>query len=139
MLNGDSYLGTAYAPLFAVLQAKQAAAALALHRVDEAGRYGSVALAPDGRVTSFVEKSAVHVGHRNLINGGVYALRRAVISGISAGEPQSLERDVLPSLASAGVLYGVELEGAFIDIGVPDDYRRLERDWRVLFGSEVAE
>jgi NDP-sugar pyrophosphorylase family protein len=36
----------------------------------------------------------------------------------------SLERDVFPALIGKG-LFAVRLEGFFIDIGVPEDYRRL--------------
>ena len=51
----------------------------------------------------------------------------------------SLERDVLPAVADDGKLFGLELDGPFIDIGVPDDYRRLEADWPDLFGGLGAE
>ena len=137
--NGDSYLRAGYAPLFEALHDTRAQAVLALHRAIDAGRYGTVERAVGGRITSFVEKNVGHDGGRALINAGLYAIRRSVIEEIAAGPPASLERDVLPVLAASGQLYGVELAGPFIDIGVPDDYRRLERDWRSLFGGQVAE
>ena len=34
----------------------------------------------------------------------------------------SMEKEVLPSLISAGLLKGVELDTDFIDIGIPEDY-----------------
>jgi NDP-sugar pyrophosphorylase family protein len=136
--NGDSYLGAACAPLFDKLHGSDASAVIALHRESETGRYGSVDLDSRGRIKTFVEKDSDHGAQSSLINAGLYALRRSLIEMIPPG-PASLERDALPRLADAGRLYGVELAGPFIDIGVPDDYRRLERDWRALFGSEVAE
>ncbi len=137
--NGDSYLRAGYAPLLEALHDNKGQAVLALVRTTDAGRYGTVERADGGRITSFVEKNPDHAGGRVLINAGVYAMRRTVIEDIAAGGPASLEGDVLPTLAASGQLYGVELAGSFIDIGVPDDYRRLERDWRALFGSQVAE
>jgi len=136
--NGDSFLRAGYAPLFETLHDTRALAVLALHRTHDAGRYGTVERAQGGRITSFVEKNADHAGGSALINAGLYAMRRSVIEEIASG-PASLERDVMPTLAASRQLYGLELAGSFIDIGVPDDYRRLERDWRALFGSEVAE
>jgi NDP-sugar pyrophosphorylase family protein len=140
LANGDSYLGADYQPLFDDLTKTSATGVLALHHTDEAGRYGAVETVEDGRVTSFVEKGEPPKrAGSSLINAGVYAFDRSLLGRIPAGEPASLERDVLPGLAAEGALYGRELAGPFIDIGVPHDYRRLEAGWRELFGGLVAE
>jgi D,D-heptose 1,7-bisphosphate phosphatase len=59
------------------------------------------------------------------INAGVYLMRRALLSKIGAA-PCSLERDVLPGLATAGLIDGCVVEGPFIDIGIPEDFERAQ-------------
>ena len=140
LANGDSYLGADYAPLFETAAERKATGVIALHRTDEAGRYGAVDLRADGLITRFTEKGdGGQLAGDALINAGVYAFDRSLLTRIPAGAPASLERDVLPALAAEGELYGRELAGPFIDIGVPHDYRRLEAGWRELFGGLIAE
>src|SRR4030095_6638226 len=59
------------------------------------------------------------------INAGVYLMRKAIVSKIGA-IPCSLEGDVLPALASAGLIEGLVVEAPFIDIGVPEDFERAQ-------------
>ncbi len=86
-------------------------------------RYGSVALDHDGRVTEFIEKG-IRAGP-GLINAGVYLLRKEVVRGLPAGTAISLERDIFPRLLDRGV-YGLVCTGLFIDIGIPDDFKRAQ-------------
>ena len=139
LVNGDSYLGADFSPLFDATAGGPATGVIALHRTADGERYGAVEIATDGRITSFVEKDAEPAEREVLINAGVYSFDRSVLAQIPAGVAASLERDVLPKLAVEGELYGRELAGQFIDIGVPDDYHRLEKDWRELFSSLFAE
>jgi NDP-sugar pyrophosphorylase family protein len=62
-----------------------------------------------------------------MVNGGVYAFAPALWRRIPARGPSSLERDVLPALASEGLLRGVPCEGTFFDIGTPEEWERAER------------
>ncbi len=59
------------------------------------------------------------------INAGIYLVRRNLLDKIKS-VPCSLERDVLPELAKQGRLMGYAAQGAFIDIGVPDDFARAQ-------------
>lgn len=97
--------------------------AMCLRPEEHPERYGSVEVAPDGRVTAFVEKG---VSGGRLINAGVYLVRRSALAGMEAGRAVSLEREWLPELLSEGV-YSVETDGLFIDIGVPEDFRRAQK------------
>ncbi len=119
LLNGDSWLDTPLAPLLADAARDPAdtIGRLLLHPVDDASRFGRVTLDGD-RVTAFEEKTA-EAGPA-LINAGVSILRRAILPHLAA----SLEQDVLPALAIAGVLRGSVGLGTFIDIGVPDQLAR---------------
>ena len=58
-----------------------------------------------------------------IVNAGIARLTLAAFDAVADSVPCSLEVDVLPALAGRGALGGVVLEGDFIDIGVPEDYR----------------
>jgi dTDP-glucose pyrophosphorylase len=124
--NGDSYFDINYLALAAGFSETQAAMVLALREVPDAGRYGQVTLAPDGRVTRFAEKTGL-TGQPGLINGGVYVVSRDVLAGIGPGEV-SLETDVMPALATQGRLVGLPFEGYFLDIGIPETYAQAQVD-----------
>ena len=102
-----------------------ATGAVALYRVDDARARGRVE-AEGGRVTRFVEKDAAFAGPA-WVNGGQYAFAPSLWSLLPAG-PSSLERDVLPKLASRGRLVAARSEGRFWDIGTPEDFERAERE-----------
>lgn len=110
---------------------------MGLRQVPESARYGAVRLAPDGRLLAFAEKSA---GGPGLINAGVYLLDRSLALALPQGKSLSLEKDVLPPFlpqAEAGpapvsivrkavTLWGLVLEGLFIDIGTPADFEAAQ-------------
>ena len=54
-------------------------------------------------------------------SAGLYRLRRGCLPA-SIGQPLSVEAETLPGLVEQGRVFGVPIEGAFIDIGVPADY-----------------
>jgi len=106
-----------------LFRAKDADIVVVLQAVANVTRYGSVALDHDGRVTEFIEKG-IRAGP-GLINAGVYLLRKEVVRGLPAGTAISLERDIFPRLLDRGV-YGLVCTGLFIDIGIPDDFKRAQ-------------
>lgn len=135
VMNGDSFLGTDLNQLTAAHDRAAAAAGdgvlatLALARLADGSRFGSVDVAPDGSLTGFREKA--QPAAPGLINAGIYVLERRLIEAIPLGRAVSLEREVFPTLLD-GRLRGVELEGPFVDIGVPESYAALEADPSIL-------
>lgn len=128
VLNGDTFLR--YSPFALESTARTASLpmAVALASVDDAARYGSVVVA-DGRLCAFEEKGKTGPG---LINAGSYFLDGTAMRGLDAF-PQafSFETEVLvPQAVSGNVAAFTETED-FIDIGVPEDYRRAQ----TLFGA----
>ncbi|HTZ36689.1 MAG TPA: sugar phosphate nucleotidyltransferase [Stellaceae bacterium] len=121
LANGDTYFDVKLAEL---IRPASRLARMALRRVDDVARYGAVALGPDGAVTGFGEKTG---GGPGLANGGLYRLDRRVLSRIPPMGACSLEHEVFPGLAAEGELEGQVFDGAFIDIGVPEDLARAER------------
>jgi len=116
MMNGDSFFAVNYLALETSLREGDIGA-MALRRVPDAGRYGRVEI-DGGRVRAFHEKDANFKGEAP-ISAGIYVLRRRVLDLITQ-TPCSIETDVFPELAAQGVLGGVESDGYFIDIGLPE-------------------
>lgn len=121
LLNGDTFFDAPLARLLARPLGPGETARLALREVPDAARYGRVALA-GGRIPRF---EAPGPGPA-LINGGIYLMSRRILRTIPAGRMVSLEAEVFPALAACGALGGEALPGAFIDIGVPEDYAAAE-------------
>jgi len=118
VLNGDSWLEPAWTAFVEAAQDICAECCLALARVPDSGRFGSVETDGD-LVTAFREKYADR--QAGLINGGVYLLSRDLLSSLPA-KPHSLEQNVFPSLVLERRLCGVVTESPFLDIGIPDSY-----------------
>lgn len=124
LLNGDTYFAVDMQALTTFAQANDADWCFCLFRTNEADRYMGLDISPQGQITAL--KSVAHHPGR-LINGGVYWVHpRILLDGnFFPGDKVSLEDDILPmALASGRRLFGMEFSGAFIDIGVPDDYHR---------------
>lgn len=120
LLNGDSFFDFNWLALAPSLASDNWTMHVALAQGIRGGRYGRVEMTED-RVTRFLPK-----GESDLpINAGIYLARRRLLERIRT-MPCSLEDDVLPSLAADGELLGRQAEGAFIDIGVPEDFARAQ-------------
>lgn len=125
MSNGDTIFDLNYLALAQSLGI-QDLGAMALRRVPDAARFGSVGF-HDGRVTEFREKDPSLTGE-SLISGGVYVLRKAVLDLI-AQLPCSIETDIFPKLAAEGRLAGSVSDGYFIDIGLPETLGQARSDF----------
>ena len=120
LLNGDSFFDFNWLSLVPALESDDWTMHAALAQGVRGGRYGRVEL--DGnRISRFLPK-----GESDLpINAGIYLVRRRLLERIRS-VPCSLENDILPALAAEGELLGRAAEGAFIDIGIPDDFERAQ-------------
>lgn len=123
VMNGDSFLEVDFRSLMTFHRNHAAMATIAVLRVEDAGRYGTVQVDVDGRVTGFAEKMGSNLP--GLVNGGVYVFNHDVFQHIPE-QPGSLERDVFPRLLDQGV-YAQKQHGMFIDIGTPADYVRAQQ------------
>ena len=102
VLNGDSFFDIDLGQLIQFHEEQKAEqkgciGTLALTRVSDAGRYGSVSLNTQDQVLDFTEKSALSLNSTALINAGVYVLEPQILDVIPPGEKVSLERTVFPS------------------------------------------
>lgn len=122
VLNGDSFLEIGFHQFIRFHRAHGGLVSIAVRKVENSARYGTVQVDSNHRVTGFIEKTATQ--GPGLVNGGVYVFNRAVLQHIPEG-PASLERDIFPRLLEHGV-YAFEQHGMFIDIGTPEDYVRAQ-------------
>lgn len=92
--------------------------------VDDTARYGSLQVAPDGRLTGFREKEP----GRGLINGGVYLFRTEMLRRFKRPGALSIETDLFPELLAAGARLQVVAadQAPFIDIGTPETIVQAE-------------
>ena len=124
VFNGDSYLGLDYQALYNFHNEQQALATIALKQMFRFDRYGKVEIDDNARIVSFGEKQYCDAG---FINGGVYVINRNALENFSG--KFSLEKDFFEPEASTGRLAGYPTNGYFIDIGIPEDYLRVQNDF----------
>jgi mannose-1-phosphate guanylyltransferase len=127
VLNGDILSKLDYNKLEAQHVKNGGTATIALHRVRDSSRYGVAELAERDRIERFVEKPPRAKASSNLINAGVYALSPEIFKRIPSGRRVSIEREVFPTLARDGELFGYRYEGQWIDIGEPSDFMKGNR------------
>jgi mannose-1-phosphate guanylyltransferase len=126
-LNGDVLADLDLSALLRAHEERGARATIALHPVDDSSAYGLVRCDGEGEVLEFLEKTGEAVPGE--INAGAYVLDRTVLDLVSPGEAVSIEREVFPRLVGDG-LYGLLLDGYWMDIGTPDRY--LQASWDIL-------
>lgn len=124
VLNGDTYFDVPLQELAARHAAGCCDLTLALKRLPDVGRYGTVVVA-GGRVVRFEEKAGRAAG---LVNAGVYLARRDLLAGVPAGVAFSFEADFLPPRLGELRVCAFTGTGYFVDIGVPEDYLRARSD-----------
>jgi len=130
LANGDTLFDANYLALPLALD-KDTIGAMALRAVPDGARYGRVEV--DGsRIAAFREKDANFVGE-TLVSAGLYYLRRTILDFVTS-LPCSIETDVFPALVEKRALAGVESEGYFIDIGLPETLNEA----RLALQSEIA-
>ena len=135
VLNGDTWLDVDFAAMetAAADAPENSSAVIAVKRMHDFERYGTVDVDAGGALTAFHEKRPCEEG---LINAGVYLLRGDALDGMP--EKFSLESDYFERVVGDGALRAVECAGGFIDIGVPEDYELaqtmlapLARSWKL--------
>ena len=95
---------------------------IAARHVENASRYGRLQL-KESKITGFDEKNETPTP--GLINGGVYVFRRDWLSKWPPNKKLSLEREIILGYNHMGAIIS---DAYFIDIGIPDDYKRAVRE-----------
>jgi NDP-sugar pyrophosphorylase family protein len=140
VINGDSFLDVDLRKMYRFHQRHDALATIAIARVRNSARYGTVQLDRSEKIVAFQEKRknittsgrSLSPAGMQLINGGVYLFQRRFFDSIPARRATSLEKEIFPRLVG-GDLYGFVSCGYFIDIGVPSDFERAQTELRKRF------
>ncbi|MDR1763306.1 MAG: HAD-IIIA family hydrolase, partial [Dysgonamonadaceae bacterium] len=127
ILNGDTFLDLDYAAMLAFHRQSGATATLALKKMQNFERYGRVEIDNQNRIVRFAEKQHCIEG---LINAGVYVINRDVLTALP--EKFSIEKDFFEKNVETGSLSGFQTDGYFIDIGIPEDYEKAQKDFSTL-------
>lgn len=135
VLNGDTWLDVDFAAMEAAATKAPASvqAVIAVKRMRDFERYGTVDVDAGGLISAFHEKKPCVDG---LINAGVYLIRREALDAMP--RKFSLENDFFEKVVADGALAACECGGGFIDIGVPEDYELaqtmlvpLAKNWKL--------
>ena len=131
VMNGDTWFGIELENL--IFKNEETLVSIALAKVEDVNRYGSVILDKRDRIVSFSEKNSNDLSESGYINAGIYLVKKHLLSAISS-VPCSLERDIFPVLSDKLMLEGVVLDGDFIDVGVPETlaFARENRSFFIL-------
>ncbi|MGB4843127.1 MAG: nucleotidyltransferase family protein [Ferruginibacter sp.] len=123
VLNGDTIFKINVKELAAVQDSNETDCTLSLKPMKDFDRYGVVELNNDNSIASFKEKQFYTSG---LINGGVYALNRNSFLKEQLPVKFSFEKDYLEKLFDQRKMQGFIQYEYFIDIGIPEDYKRAQ-------------
>ena len=134
VVNGDSFMEIDIAEFLRFHRQHRGIVSMAVRKVPDAARYGTVDVDSSKRIVGFREKT----GNTSpgTINAGVYLFQRSALKFIPAG-PSSLEKDLFPKLLTQG-MYALEQDGMFIDIGTPEDYARAQGLYQELYQAAIA-
>ncbi len=126
VLNGDTLFAVDVPQLYQAHLLHHSACTLSLKPMENFDRYGAVELNEDHSVASFTEKQYYRNGY---INGGVYALNAASFLQEQLPEKFSFEKDYLEKKMNQQKLYGLVQDKYFIDIGIPEDFKRAQTEF----------
>jgi len=127
VFNGDTYLDLEVDEVEKLWHANQNPI-IVLREVSDTARYGNVEI-KDGRIIAFREKGQTGCG---LINAGCYVLPREALDDFPK-EKFSLENDYLASVLNKVKFDAFVTRGYFIDIGVPEDFMRAQKELSQVF------
>lgn len=115
--NADTYLSNGIAELTSL-----GIPAIAVVKIDDVSRFGTIEMNDEGLITRFNEKN--NIKSSGLINAGLYYLNSAQFSA-NLSEVFSVEIDLFPLLVNKENLNACTLNAEFIDIGIPSDYHKF--------------
>ncbi|WP_372933342.1 nucleotidyltransferase family protein [Mariniphaga sediminis] len=127
IVNGDTLFNIDLKRLADFHRQKGASLTIALKRMEDASRYGSIEVNETGRINAFREKET---GISNaFINGGTYIISKKILLNSGLPEKFSFEKDFLEKKYIQEDFFGLEFDNYFIDIGIPSTYQQAQTDF----------
>lgn len=130
VMNGDTYFPIDLQKFFDKHIENLSDVSIALRHVNDATRFGQIDCNIDGSIINFNEKSKNP--QPGLINGGTYIISSRFFKNQDLPEKFSFEKDFLQSKLSSGNFFGLEFSDYFLDIGIPEDYKRAQIDFHAF-------
>lgn len=122
IINGDTYFPVNLINHLEFHKSNHCDVSFALKRVHDSERYGAVVIDDQKQVVSFNTKNpGIH-----LINGGVYAVKADAIGWNELPDNFSFEKHLANSLTDLD-MRGIAYPEEFIDIGIPSDYEKFQK------------
>lgn len=129
VLNGDSFFDFNLNEFYKEHLTHQSDFSLALRQVENASRYGTIELNQSSKIVRFKEKDGQN--KPGLINAGVYILNKSLFLMNTQGNSVfSIEKDFYEKQLETLNIFGFKHEGYFIDIGIPEDYKKAQDDFK---------
>ncbi|GKU27279.1 nucleoside-diphosphate-sugar pyrophosphorylase [Clostridium folliculivorans] len=129
ILNGDTFFDIDLKNMLEFHRGNKSPFTMALRKVDDSSRYGSVEFDSSFKIKNFIEKGVK--SNSSYINGGIYIINKEIIMAMKEDIAFSLEKETIPDLLKQDMLYAFLSDDYFIDIGIPEDY--------IKFCSDVKE
>ena len=124
VMNGDTFFKVNLRTFERFSAEKQSMLSIVLREVEDVSRYGSVTIGEDNMIILFSEKESTEGS--GLINGGTYLISRKLFDKYPQPSKFSFEKDLMAKLYRQEQFFGMPSDGYFIDIGIPEDYRRAQ-------------
>lgn len=121
MLNSDIVCHYEFEKMIEKHRSHSGAATICVKEVEDPSKFGVVVANDDGLVSEYKQNPTSFLSTK--VNAGIYLFNTSVLSsGRIQATPMSLEKDVLPQMASEGSLFCVTLDSFWMDIGLPHNY-----------------
>jgi mannose-1-phosphate guanylyltransferase len=142
VINGDTFLDLNLQEMIKFHRSREALATIATVRVADQQRYGSLNMDRAKRITAFLEKREIHEIDKlkeatRPVNAGIYVFEKRLLGEIRPGKATSLEKEIFPYLIAGKKLYCFTTNAYFIDIGIPNDFRRAQDEFPERFGIDA--
>ncbi|MDR1652569.1 MAG: nucleotidyltransferase family protein [Prevotellaceae bacterium] len=129
ILNGDTLFDIDLEAFAEQHRNSSSALSVALKPMKNFDRYGNVVL-ENNKITIFKEKEFCADG---LINGGIYLINKKNDFFNAMPEKFSFETQTLQPAAGNKLVSGFVFDNYFIDIGIPEDYARANKEFETYF------
>ena len=132
VVNGDTLFETNNYALWKQHIKNNSSCTLKLKPMQNFERYGAVTINESKIITAFSEKKYMEKG---LINGGVYLINRNSFNQLNLPQKFSFEKDFLEKYLHTLTMIGVQDNGYFIDIGIPEDFKKANEEIKLKYDA----
>lgn len=123
ILNGDTYFPITLNNMLQMHQSHRNDMTLALKLVKGSDRYGGIKITSQHTIIGFYEKKWMESGY---INGGIYIANKYIFNHWPLGQNFSVEKELFEKNDGRWKLGGYKSRAKFIDIGIPEDYEKIQ-------------